>query len=70
VFLCGLPRFLTGVALVRPCQLDRVARGLLRRRAEMLDLGTLLFVGRRDVYRQQMAGRVDSHVQLASSLRL
>lgn len=45
-----------------------MARGLLHCGAEVVDLGTLLFVGRRDVHRQQVAERIDCHhMHLAAS---
>lgn len=61
-------RRLTHLILVRPCQLDRVARGSLHCFAQLVHLRALLFVGWLNMHRQQVVQRVHGHVNLAAAL--
>jgi len=57
-------RLLAGVALVHEGDLDALAGGGLNRGGELRGLGAVLLVRRRRMRRQEVAQRVDGHVQL------
>src|SRR3984957_14146678 len=70
--------FLTGslrsrvslIALGGECKFHRLASDMLDLLGKLLHLCPFLFIGRRDVHRQQIPQRVDSHMNLAAPLAL
>ncbi|GLS48179.1 hypothetical protein GCM10007885_10230 [Methylobacterium gnaphalii] len=59
-----LGRLLSRVALVDIGEPDIVTGGGLHSLGEMLNLGTVIGAGRRDMEGKQMPERIDGHVQL------
>src|ERR1700741_195656 len=66
----GLRRILTCIALVSECQLHCLTCYLLNLTGKLGNLRSLLLVGRRNVYSQQIAECIDRHVYLAATLAL
>ena len=63
-----LGRHLAGIPLVDVDQFDVFAGGVLDSLGERLDLGPILFVGRGDDQRQQLAQGIDRQMQLGPLL--
>ena len=56
----------SGIALIRISQLHAIARNLLHRLRELLDLRPILFIGRGDMQRQQVTQGVDCRVHFGA----
>lgn len=62
--------FLTRIALIRKRHFHGFSRSLLYLTCQFPDLRAFLLVGRRHVYGQQLAQRVDRHMDFAATLAL
>lgn len=67
---CGCGRLPAGVALIDEGDLNAVVGGRLHGPGQMLDLGTVIGVGRRNMQGQEMTEPVHRHVQLRTLLAL